>query len=116
MAINLNNKRSSNGVQISNQIINVTPQVYTVRVEFAMESRFPGGVANVEVIYKCEALPSVAALIQDSDTGAPQVNSSNIWRIAKIEIRADGTIEIKYPNGDPSFSYAFTDRLTLTYK
>ena len=111
MAINLNKKRSSNDVQISNQIINVTPQVYTTRIEMALEPRTPGGTVMQDVIYKAEALPSVAALV----TTPGQAVGYNIWRITKTIID-DDDITILYPDGDPSFAYAYSNRATFTYR
>jgi hypothetical protein len=107
MAINLNNKRAPDG----STEITVVPQVYTTRIEITLEPRTPGGTVMEEVIYKAEALTSAAALV----TTAGQVNSASIWRITKTMID-DGYISILYPNGDPSFAYAYSNRANLTYR
>ena len=107
MAINLNNKRAPDG----STEITVVPQVYTTRIEITSEPRTPGGSVMEDVIYKAEALPSVAALT----TAAGQVNSASIWRITKTMID-DGDISILYPDGDPSFAYAYSNRATFTYR
>ena len=111
MAINLNNKRPSNDVTVSNASITVAPQVYTTRIEIVVEPRTPGGTVMQDVIYKAEALPSVAALV----TTPGQAVGYNIWRITKTIID-DDNITILYPDGDPSFAYAYSNRATFTYR
>jgi hypothetical protein len=48
--------------------------------------------------------------------GSPApVTSAAVWRIQKILTPVDTEPTILYPNGDPSFTYVWDDRLTYTY-
>lgn len=96
--------RNINTVDFIGDSVVVSNSYATVTDGGSAEMSYATRVDQIDdtLMYKGEAVPG-------------SLDADSAWRIAKLVFGVDGDVTITWAGGNSDFSYAWTDRLSLTY-